>query len=386
MTNIKTKIKLWESESLISSEQATKLIEFESTHTDRNWISYGAAGVGITAIATGFISIIAANWDSISSQQKLLLYFAIQAILGIGIFIYRLRTRLVREVLITLFGLFILGGIGLIGQIFHLESDGWQGIRFWLIAALPVTLLARSRLLPHLWFVGLTSAVIIWITSLPYYAYDLVEVEGFSRVGIAIAIAYVVLGIGLSRFSMVSQYFIDAARSWGFLYILFPITFLINSIWAYSSSSSPYVSINYLFYPWLGGAFALACLLFCRTELGRRANTLRILVSAFVIVPLLGLTIPALTQIYDQPLIGCAISLIVWTIAAGIAAHLGNKRLFNLATLTIALRLVTVYFELFGTLAATGGGLIATGVVILGIVLAWNKIRKIAFSRFGSAV
>ena len=46
-----------------------------------------------------------------------------------------------------------------------------------------------------------------------------------------------------------------------------------------------------------------------------------------------------------------------------------------MASLVIALRVVIVYFEVFGSLAMRGLGLIFSGIVILTISFMWHRFR-----------
>jgi uncharacterized membrane protein len=65
-----------------------------------------------------------------------------------------------------------------------------------------------------------------------------------------------------------------------------------------------------------------------------------------------------------------------WILAAAAAAYSHHRRWFDFASLVIALRVVIVYFEVFGSLAMTGLGLIFSGIVILGIAFAWHRFRE----------
>lgn len=68
-----------------------------------------------------------------------------------------------------------------------------------------------------------------------------------------------------------------------------------------------------------------------------------------------------------------AITVFILGLAA-IDASLSERRgLFNFLTFLIALRFLVFYFQTIGGLAATGVGLIASGVLIILGVLAWNR-------------
>ena len=55
----------------------------------------------------------------------------------------------------------------------------------------------------------------------------------------------------------------------------------------------------------------------------------------------------------------------------------------NLATAVIAVRIFLAYVEVFGSMLATGAGLIVSGVLLL--ALAWLWVRKIRLQPGGAA-
>ena len=58
-----------------------------------------------------------------------------------------------------------------------------------------------------------------------------------------------------------------------------------------------------------------------------------------------------------------------------------QTRLFNVATVLIALRLFGIYLEVFGSLLSTGAGLIVSGLVFLGLAGLWQKLRNRLFPK-----
>ena len=73
----------------------------------------------------------------------------------------------------------------------------------------------------------------------------------------------------------------------------------------------------------------------------------------------------------------------VWALVAwcGYKAHV--MQLVNVATAVIAARIFVVYIEVFGSMLATGAGLIVSGVLLL--ALAWLWVRKIRLQPGGTA-
>ena len=60
------------------------------------------------------------------------------------------------------------------------------------------------------------------------------------------------------------------------------------------------------------------------------------------------------------------------------ALHLGiseQQLLFNMVTFLIGLRFLVIYFDVIGSLAATGVGLILSGLLIIAVSYAWYRAR-----------
>jgi hypothetical protein len=73
-------------------------------------------------------------------------------------------------------------------------------------------------------------------------------------------------------------------------------------------------------------------------------------------------------------LAGIAMFMGLWAAIARAAAASGWTSLFAVAIAAIGLRIFIVYLELFGSLAATGGGLILGGALLVGLSWLWHRI------------
>lgn len=92
------------------------------------------------------------------------------------------------------------------------------------------------------------------------------------------------------------------------------------------------------------------------------------------------------SQSLGTKIFGAAGFFCTWVLAAATAALAQRKRWFDLASLVIALRVVIVYFEVFGSLAMTGLGLIFSGIVILTIAFAWHRFRERVRQQMGGTI
>lgn len=364
--NLEKSLKRWAEAGLISEEQSGRIISFERDEPSASWVIYGLSGLGVVVALTGIISVIAANWYEISPAAKLILYFI--SIAGLGLVTHRFRNRpgVVRESLFSAFGLYVLAGIGLTGQIYHLRSDGYQALFFWLAIILPVTLNTRGRLLNNLWFIGLITAVSIWIAAMPY--------RDPTRIFYAAAIPYLVLGAGYGFGHILPENFARAGRLWSYAVILTVFAVAGNFMWVNGSENSRDLE-NWRHLAWIMiGAGGLAAVLAALRKI-QPGSLLSAAIFITIGASLLLCAVPVAVPVGRHEIIGCALFIAAWGGAATVAAAIERKRLFDLCALVIGIRFVVIYFEVFGSLAATGIGLIISGGVILGTAYLWHKYR-----------
>jgi uncharacterized membrane protein len=372
MARLEKHLETWRHAGLISAEQLQQIQHFEASRPRRSWGVWGILGIGVTAVITGIISVIAANWDAIGDYTKLVSYFALQAGLSALLFRRRNSPGHVRELLITGCAVFVLAGIGLIGQVFHLRSDGWQGLLLWLALVLPLSLLAEGNLLPYLWVGAAWATSWIWAESFRH----LPEASRW-WMACAVPVLFAALGLLGSPASALAR-FRGACRVWGLIGLCTAGSLLANITWKEGLRDRD-ASIGVAVF-W---GCSLLGVLAAQRKLSISAAT-RHWLSALFLVTALGCSAPLLVSSWRSDVLGAVFFLAIWSAAAGAAAAAEQRRLFDLATVVIALRFVVIYFEVFGSLAATGFGLIVSGGVIIGIALVWHRLRARARSWLGA--
>jgi hypothetical protein len=82
-------------------------------------------------------------------------------------------------------------------------------------------------------------------------------------------------------------------------------------------------------------------------------------------------------------MVGALGFVIVWALVAWCGYQAHAMQIVNLATAVIAARIFVAYIEVFGSLLATGAGLIVSGVLLL--ALTWVWVRKIRLQPGGAA-
>lgn len=370
--NIEKYLERWEQAGIIQKEQSAKILKYEQEQPSASWVIFGLSGLGVAVVMTGLISLIAANWIYLSTVAKLVSYFILLGTLGYFTYKRSPVPGVVRESLLTAYGLLVLAGIGLIAQIYHVQADGHQAIFFWLVIILPVVLATSSRLLNNIWFVGFALATTLWVMDSNWNP----STSGpeLTRAFIAAAAPYVFLAIGYSLPKIISEQFCNAARFWSYVTILIPFAIFGNLAWAHTKEGLIDMGIGSLpLIPLFAAALAIVCVLLRKIQQG--AFLTYAICGTITATAILFLTPLIVELTEDHEIIGCALFILAWCGSATIAAAIQRRRLFDFAALVIAVRFIVVYFEVFGSLAATGLGLILSGGVILGTAFLWHKYR-----------
>jgi uncharacterized membrane protein len=370
----------WVEKGLLSPEQHHSILTYEaSKQTKSSWGLYGISFIGVATIAIGLISVVAGNWDQISPSLKLIVYLLLQSTLGFLVFKRLPKLGVFREAAIVLFSLTFLAGMGLTAQVFHIESNGWSALAFWCALTLPVTVLARKRFMPYLWTLALMATFTI-------LAVKNIEHQSIGRIDSANAVLvvfYLMFGLGIVRIDRFAlpDLLGEAFRAWTFLGLVAGSSTLGTAIW-YAGHSRIYGSradavamkiiANFQLSVWLGSLLAILGIVVSKPSMPKKI-VLPLCISLVLLAAFP--TMPLYFDFGESRLIGTIFLIITWWSLAVLAIQLGWKRTFDFMTLAITIRVLVVYFEVFGDMLQTGVGLIVSGTVILGLAAAWYKSR-----------
>ena len=89
--------------------------------------------------------------------------------------------------------------------------------------------------------------------------------------------------------------------------------------------------------------------------------------------------VPPLIPHTARPLIGALQGLAVLGALSWATHAFGMRRMFGLITALLGFRVISIYFEVFGSLLGTGVGLIVGGLLTLAVIWAWTRVRKRSF-------
>jgi uncharacterized membrane protein len=369
--NIDRKLAQWREAGLLDEAAAARIAEFEHT-SHRPVLLYALGGLGALTVGIGIVSIVAANWEAISRQTKLGIDLAFGAMLAAALFAAAARRdKWLTDVLAGIYYVFVLASIALIGQLYQLGSPPYQGLLTWSLATAPFMLLVRGTLLGAVWLAGLLVThwfcYAAWFERFDNWWNDALVVNLAVSLGFATHMAYLVV----ARLPVFAASRPHVSAVW--TRILW--TMLVAG--AFFLCIAFYSDINDNSLGWAvavcgvvtGGVYYLLPVLYA--EVPERARTgLRVL----LVLAWLLLATATTTDRPAMPAIGALAQVAVLAVSAWTVLALGSVRTFNMLTGLIALRVLVMYFEIFGSMLDTGVGMISGGLLTL--LLAWVWKRK----------
>lgn len=368
----------WQDAGLIDAETAKRILAHEEARPARPYILYAVGGLGALSIAIGLVSIVAANWGAIGAQEKLALDLAVLIGLAVAIFFTDRASRrepesmatFAREALLFIYYGAILASIGLVAQIYQLGGELYQALIVWSVITVPLIAFARTRLVFGTWLIALQCTVMASLVGglgIRGRLEELVQITAVATLPL--------LFIGLSMIRPLQRRLPELCVTAAGLGIV---------QWLFVASMSQFVWYQRGRYANVDGAplFALLPVLlsvvlaiFIPKSEDLDSKGRRGLQALLLYGPIFGY-IPLIVPHDRVGLVGAAGFLFLWGLVGWTALRLGRIDLFNLATAFLALRLLGIYFELFGGLLNTGIGLLSGGVVTLLLAWLWVRIRK----------
>jgi uncharacterized membrane protein len=382
--NLGKRLAAWEGAGVIDAETRSRIERFEEGRL-RPVLLYALGGLGALTVGIGLISVVAANWDHIGKVAKLGADLSLGVGLGAGLYVAASRRReWLTDVLAGIYYAFVLASLALVGQLYQLGTPTYQALLVWSLTTLPFMTLVRGRLLGLVWLAGLvcTNAFCIaagldWldhrpgadlrnfidaamsavsISALGFFAAARIGWLAHERPHVSDAWASVLVGaLSLAAFLSCFVFYVDFAPSeclhHGVVFAgvaLFGVERLLPRLFPHASSRA---------------RFAMrACL------------------ALFFLVLVTGTTV-----LHDSmPAVGGLLQLAMLGLAAWTTLEQGYVRAFNAVTLAIAIRILVIYFEVFGSMLDTGLGMITGGLLTLLLAWVWKKKSPVVATRFAA--
>lgn len=381
------KLKEWQRENIIDGATADKISQHEKQKS-KPVILWAAGGLGAFAIIVGVVSVIAANWIHTPDWVKLSIDLVV--CLAIAVTLYNIINRedssteklWLRETLVILYYGFTLASMALIGQTYQLGGSLAKLFLVWAIATIPLVLLGRGKFLAIFWLTGSVTTYILNIHSL----HDLIEWLINSRhMATAVVISMYLISplvfILISRIPWLVKERPIAANeisrfSWLAIIIL---GWACQFLW-YDNMPVSYTSV--------AKNVVVICLIATSamvyfmprlypdeppdTQLSMRV----VLASVFLLGAM------AIWHRSSLDLIGALTNLLYLCVLAWAALKIKSTTLFNVVTALICIRILVIYFEVFGSMLETGIGLIIGGALTLAITWWWFKKSNVLAQQF----
>lgn len=373
------KLAEWQRAGLLTAEAAARIREYEG-HQARPYLLYAVGGLGALTIVLGLVAIIASNWESIPGGVKLAVDLALAAALAVGLVrADRRGVDWLRETLIALYWGYVLASIGLISQVYHLGGATWQALLVWTGLTFPLVTRSRSGNLATLWVLALHVTYFMLLEPL---ARTQLASEGVivGLVGLAPLLCLAVASSG--AVARARPGFHHAFAGFGWFEAMAMTSAATFAFYDAPVSGERLEGLGLA----AGVAAVLVGVLMLRAERlvdGHREAILplRVLLALFLVF---GYG-PLLLGMKDQELLGALAFIALWAAAAWFAYASHNARALNLATAIIGIRLIAVYFEVFGSLMDTGLGLIGGGLLTIGLTYLWARKRSELKERLDAA-
>jgi len=377
--HVDRKLVEWQKAGLLSAGDAAKILAYEG-HQTRPYLLYAVGGLGALTIVLGLVAIIASNWESIPGGVKLGVDLVLAAALAVGLVVVDRRgIDWLRETLIALYWGYVLASIGLISQVYHLGGATWQALLLWSGLTFPLVTRSHSNGLATLWILALHTTYFMALEPL-VSARHVAEGLVVGLVGLAPLLCLAVAtsaSVARARpgfhHAFLGLGWIEAlAMTSGATFAFYDGPLRSEELGSFATAA----------------AVAAALVVFLMVRAGRLVHgrreavlPMRVLLALFLV---LGYG-PILLATRDLELIGALAFIALWAVAAWVGYATHNARVLNLATAVIGVRLIAVYFEVFGSLMDTGLGLVTGGLLTVALTYFWARKRRELASRFDEA-
>jgi uncharacterized membrane protein len=369
----------WREAGLVAPDLETRLRASSEPLLAREgvaWMRWALALLGGGLVLAGLILIVAENWELIPRWGKL----AGWAVLQIGFLLAahesgpRFERPYLAEAFTLLAGGWVLAGIALVSQIFHLNSRPANGLWFWLLLILPAAWLLPRVATAWVAFAALVAALIAEVND----AGSLLAAQESHSPWLWLAIPLLAI-FAVSWLPRPAPWLRAGLGAW--VFVVSQIFILAFGVLV--QGFSQYFHQNNLGNAWIvaGLGLAAAAVWPVRTLPGAWGDwgARGILVLSLLPWILLGLAFGG--EASDAlNLFATGTSWVAQILAALLLIRVANRSSsalwVNLGFLALAAGILTRYFDLFGDYLQGGAALALTGVLVLVVLASLERARR----------
>ncbi len=295
------------------------------------------------------------------------------------------RSQWLQEVLVIFYYGFTLASMALIGQTYQLGGSIAKLLLVWTLVTLPIVLLGRGKFLSTLWIIG----------TIITYTFNLEVISNF--IATLTYQRYIWESLVSALYTLTPFFFILLSR----------IPWLIKNrpVMAGELSRCSWLAIiiggwfcQFMWYEHIFGSaqetkllqlfliicfFATMVMLIFIPKLYPSRTKKTQLAMRIVLIATFTIGASALWHEHSYPLIGALSNVAYMIVLTWAALQTHSIRLFNMMTALICIRLLFIYFEVFGSMLETGIGLVVGGVITLLVVWGWFKKAGLLAQYFG---
>ncbi len=357
----------WRNAGIVDSVTASRILEFESKCSGFGFGNMLIRMAGL-AIFLGIAAVIGSNWDQIPASLKISTHTILNV--AVAVFLFR-HIQLKREKTVWFdFFVALLAGltltfIALIGQIYQTQEPTWKALTFWLVLTTPFWLgLGEGRKhVVRLW-------VLAFLVTYAFFAFDGPTKDLQARALLVTLLPFGMIALGQSKhLRKLSELTFEQISFAGFILVVVG-TSAAQIVWR----DHELTQANEISIAWRTATAAFVAVLaivFARYRKGlvsMPADIDVLLISSVFIC-----AAPFLIPHNDWSALGAGIVMIYWAFCGWAGSRAGYPRAINIASIFIALRLVVVYIEIFGSLLQTGVGLIVSGLLLIALVVGTRR-------------
>jgi len=377
--NPSRKLKEWQRENLIDATTAERIAQYEKSRA-RPVVLWAVGALGAFAIVVGVVSVIAANWlytpDWVKLAVDLLICLLVAAALYARVGSERGATDKLwlREVLVIFYYGFTLASMGLIAQTYQLGGSLATLLLVWTVATLPLVLLGRGKILAALWTIGSATTWVLNMEPLFDFAKSVIENEDAAEaLVLSLLLMAPIVFMLVSRIPWLVQHRPAAAGIVSGMSWLAIVVFgwLCQFLW-YSNISPGDRSVLAYTVGWC--LIGVAATVYCIPRLYRDSARDSQLAMRVTLLAVFVLGASAVWHDRSLDLAGALTNVAYLVVLGWAAMKIHSTLLFNTVTALICVRILVIYFEVFGSMLQTGIGLIVGGVLTL--LTAWWWFRK----------